>query len=152
MGRRGSGGLLDRENRFAWRWFDRGGCLGGGWFAVLQQTPDTAGLVITDRAAVAFCCDREFLGSIQHILVFKAQVLGELVDSDFAAAGHSGGVSGRAGHEVPRWPLAKRGQCLVCLSGSSSLATESLLQRREKCIGHLTSQGFLQSFPAPRLF
>ena len=33
--------------------------------------------------------DRELLGGIEHILVLKAQVLGQLVNPDFAAAGHS---------------------------------------------------------------
>jgi hypothetical protein len=33
--------------------------------------------------------DRELLGGIEHVLVLKAQVLGQLVNPDFAAAGHS---------------------------------------------------------------
>ena len=100
---------------------------------------------------MAFRCDGKLLGSIQHILVFKAEVLGQLVNSDFAAAGHSVGVSDRAGRGVPRCPHAKSGQCLVCLSGFTSACTEPLIQRREDCIRHLTSQSFLQPFSAPSL-
>ena len=100
---------------------------------------------------MAFGCDRQLLGRIQHVLVLKAQVLGQLVNSDFAAAGHSGRISGRAGHGVPRWPHAMWGQCLVCLSGHVRGITEPLFQRCEDVIGHLTSQGFLKSFAAPGL-
>ena len=147
--------FLHREDRLPWRRLagsrrpirrSRGFASTGR--PVLQQAADSPGLVIADRAAVALSRDRQLVGSIQHVLVLKAKVLGQLVNSDFAAAGHSGGVSGRAGHVVPRWPHARQGQCSVCLSGFFSRLTEPLLHRRENHVGHLTTQGLLQSFPS----
>ena len=70
--------------------------------AGLQQCADLSGLGLTDRAAVALGRDRQLFGRVQHVLVLKAEVLGQLVNSDFAAAGHSVGISGRAGQGVPR--------------------------------------------------
>ncbi len=104
---------------------------------------DSTGLVVTDRAAVALDGDGKLFGGIQYVLVLKTKVLGQLVNSDFAAACHSDGVSGRAGHGVPRWPHVKRGQCSVCLSGFICLSTDPLLQLRKNRIRHLTTQGFL---------
>ena len=147
----GGGRLLDRKDRLARRWFGRDRRFAA--VAVgLQQAADLSGFGVTDGAAVALGCDRQLLGRIQHVLVLKAQVLGQLVNSDFAAAGHSGRISGRAGHGVPRWPHAMRGQCSVCLSGHVRCITEPLFQRCQDIIGHLATQGFLKSFAASGLF
>ena len=56
---------------------------------------------------MAPCRDGQLLGGIQDIFVLQAKVLGQLINSDFAAAGHSVGVSDRAGHGEPRCPHAK---------------------------------------------
>ena len=45
---------------------------------------------------MALCRDGQLLGGIQDIFVLQAKVLGQLINSDFAAAGHSGLRSVRA--------------------------------------------------------
>lgn len=45
---------------------------------------------------MAPCRDGQLLGGIQDIFVLQAKVLGQLINSDFAAAGHSGLRSVRA--------------------------------------------------------
>ena len=86
-GRRCGGGFLHRKDGF----LGFGRCRSR--FAAVPATFDQAAnlrcLVIADGAAVALRCDRQFLGGIEHVLVLKAQVLGQLVNPDFAAAGHS---------------------------------------------------------------
>ena len=87
----------------------------------------------------------QLLSGIQHVFVVQTKVLGQLIDSDFAAAGHSGLRSVRArcasGHHS-RW-----GQCSSCLSDCLLIRNQSLLQSRHHGVRHLASQGFLQSFP-----
>ena len=85
--RRGRG-FLHRQDCFLRRGSRRCGCL-GAIATGLDQVANAGCLVVADGAAVALRGDRELLGGIEHILVLKAQVLGQLVNPDFAAAGHS---------------------------------------------------------------
>jgi len=98
-GRRGVR-LFHRQDGFAWGGFCRSSA--GCCSTLAEHRTNATSLVITDGAAVAFRCNGKLLRSIQDVLVLKAEVLGQLVNSDFSAAGHSVGISGRAGHGVPR--------------------------------------------------
>ena len=97
------------RRRFGWcRWLH----------AFLEQAADLACFCLTDGAAVAFRRNGQLFSGIKHVLVVQAKVLGQLINSDFAAAGHSGLRSVRA--RSASGPQTSWGQCSSCLSGCLS--------------------------------
>ena len=69
---------------------------GSGGASTLQQIADFGGFPVADGAAVALGRNGQLFSGIEHVLVVQAKVLGQLINSDFAAAGHSGLRSVRA--------------------------------------------------------
>ena len=90
-----AGGFLNRKDCLPWCGFRRS-CSRTGSTTALQHRADLACLGFADRAAVALSRNGQLLSGIQHVFVVQAKVLGQLIDSDFAAAGHSGLRSVRA--------------------------------------------------------
>ena len=102
-----------------------------------DQRTDAGGLVITDRAAVALGRNGELLGGIEHVLVVQAQVLRQLVDSHFAAAGHSE-RSPYGGAERTPGPHACGDHGSSCLRGCG--ADRSRRASRPAMMASLTAQ------------
>lgn len=90
----GSLSLTHGEDGFAGSGFAR--CSRSGLATLLQQGADFCGFPVADGAAVALGRNGQLFSGIEHVLVVQAKVLGQLINSDFAAAGHSGLRSVRA--------------------------------------------------------
>ena len=130
------------------------GCrAGAGAAAGFDQTADAGGFVIADRTAVALGGNRQLFGGFEHVAVVQAQVPGQLINSDFAAAGHSGlqlvGATGAS--EPERGDSTPQGHCLSCLSVSDEFVVQTLFKRCVDGIGNRAAQGPLQPFSSPGL-
>jgi len=89
--------------------------------------------------------DGQLLGSVEHVLALQAKVPGELINSDFAAAGHSGLQSIRARCDAGALP---RGQWSSCLSVSGGVSAQTLLEGCGDRGRHRAAKSLLQPLSA----
>jgi hypothetical protein len=99
--------------------------------------------------------DGQLLGGIEHVLVVQAKVPGQLINSDFAAAGHSGlrraGPNGPPGGQGCHRAVKRHGHSSSCLRARGPGDRETSLKFGKDGIRYLTAQCPLEALASPGL-